>query len=108
MILHLNKACYFLDHYCCVFAKDHCQVVAGHLDILSICKQSSRFQGILGGQDGRRAGHHAPILTDFDIRSIVVFDALIPIPINERHASRATSDRRPKTETLCRVDSAMV
>ena len=88
MILHLNKVCYFFDHLFCILTKDHCQVVAGHLDILSICKQSSRFQGILGGQDGRRARFHAPTLTDFDIRSIVVFDVLIPIPINERHASR--------------------
>ena len=55
MILHLNKVCYFFDHLFCILTKDHCQVVAGHLDILSICKQSSRFQGILGGQDGRRA-----------------------------------------------------
>jgi hypothetical protein len=88
MILHLNKACYFLDHFCCVFAKDHRQMVARNSDIPSIWKRFSRFQGILGGQDGRRARFHAPILTDFDIRSIVVFDALIPIPINERHASR--------------------
>ena len=88
MILHLNKACYFLDHYCCVFAKDHCQVVAGHLDILSICKQSSRFQGILGGQDGRRARFHASVRTNFDICLIVFFNVLIPVPFQKRHALR--------------------
>ena len=54
MILHLNKACYFLDHFCCVFAKNHRQMVARNSDIPSIWKRFSRFHGIFAGQNRRR------------------------------------------------------
>ena len=54
MILHLNKACYFLDQFCYVFAKDHRQMVARNSDIPSIWKRFSRFHGIFTGQNRRR------------------------------------------------------